>query len=119
MINKIVFTICAIILLGGFAVGYDYYFGDRGAVVEIDKTFSSALQSQILSAYPEITNLRSDGRTTLIECGSLSEYNCRRLGQKIEAILTKICLDRNGIVSIEVNAQGNIVRTVGDTSCLR
>lgn len=56
---------------------------------------------------------------TIVRCGSLSEYQCRRLGKKLEEIVTKLCLDRNGIVSVEVNAQGNIVRTIGDTSCLQ
>lgn len=119
MLNKTLFIICAVILLGVGVTGYEYYFGNNGGTIDIEKTYSSTLLTQIQSAYPEIRSISTVGTLTRIECGSLSEFQCRRMADKIEEIVTKLCLDRNGIISVEVNAQGNIVRTVGDTSCLR
>lgn len=117
--RKMIFLLSAIIILGTGAFAYDYYIDDYGGVVEISKVFSVPLQNQLLQVYPEIQSLRNTSATTYIQCGSLSEYQCRKLGEKLDAVFTKICLDRNGIVSIEVNGASNIVRTVGDTSCLR
>jgi len=111
----IVFVLIAltVITFGGYAYE-NYYNGKNNPVVEIQKTYSLNLINQFLTKYPtDIISITNDSRTTIIECKN--QIKCELIAMKMEAIVTRLCVDKNGAASLSFNDNGQAVINMTDT----